>query len=53
MEEEEEIKKKCFILCLDVPEGTDIGIDYFEWKTGPNFKGIKLIPFGIHFFYYK
>ena len=40
-------------LLLDVPKNTEFGIDYNCWKTGPNFKGVKMIPPGIHFIYYN
>ncbi|KYR01101.1 hypothetical protein DLAC_02201 [Tieghemostelium lacteum] len=39
------------LLCLDVPEGTQIGFDNKLWTSGPLFKGIKMIPPGIHMFY--
>ena len=38
----------CF-LCLDVPVGIKFGIDYMTWTTGDKFKGVKLIPPGLHF----
>ena len=41
------------VLCLDVPEGTEIGIDYVSWRAGPQFMGVKMIPPGVHFFYYS
>lgn len=41
-----------FIL-LDVPLHTEFGIDYNSWRTGPNFKGVKMIPPGIHFIYFS
>ena len=40
-------------IVLDVPEGTEFGIDYFSWNVGPRFKGIKMIPPGLHFIYYS
>lgn len=40
------------LILLDVPSGTDIGIDIKSWTVGPNFKGIKMIPPGIHFVHY-
>jgi len=49
----EEVQRKATILCLDVPQGTELGIDYHSWNCGPQFKGIKLIPPGIHFLYYN
>lgn len=41
------------LVLLDVPMGTDIGIDIKSWNTGVNFKGIKMIPPGIHFVHYR
>jgi A1 cistron-splicing factor AAR2 len=41
-----------FVL-LDMPEGSEFGIDYNSWTTGPKFKGVKMIPPGIHFVYYR
>jgi len=38
---------------LDVPPNTEFGIDYTSWRTGPRFKGIKMIPPGIHFIHYR
>ena len=37
----------------DVPTGTEFGIDYNSWNVGPNFKGVKMIPPGVHFVYYR
>jgi hypothetical protein len=31
----------------------DFGIDCNEWQTGPRFKGLKMIPPGIHAVYYR
>ena len=38
---------------LDVPHNTEVGIDLNSWNTGPNFKGIKMIPPGVHFIYWS
>ncbi len=38
---------------LDVPAGTEFGIDCNSWEVGPNFRGVKMIPPGIHFMYYR
>ncbi len=40
-------------LFLDVPQNMEFGIDYNSWRTGPNFKGVKMIPPGIHFIYFN
>lgn len=36
------------MLCLDVPPGTEVGIDYVAWQTGRDFAGIKMIPAGAY-----
>ena len=41
------------LVFLDVPEGTDFGIDYNTWAVGPKFRGVKMIPPGFHFVYYR
>ena len=41
------------LIVSDVPEGTEFGIDYFSFNIGPRFKGIKMIPPGLHFIYYS
>ena len=38
------------ILCLDVPKGTEFGIDLRSYAVGERFQGIKMIPArGVHF----
>ncbi|XP_028309215.1 protein AAR2 homolog [Gouania willdenowi] len=41
------------LVLLDVPKGTELGIDCKVWKVGPLFKGVKMIPPGLHFLYYS
>ncbi|XP_039591259.1 protein AAR2 homolog [Polypterus senegalus] len=41
------------LVLLEVPEGTEFGIDYNTWQVGPRFRGIKMIPPGIHFLHYS
>nr|CAG4643412.1 EOG090X0AVR [Ilyocryptus agilis] len=41
------------LIFLDVPVGTEFGIDLTSWNTGEKFKGVKMIPPGIHFVYYS
>ena len=41
------------IVLFNVPPGTEIGIDMNSWNVGPKFKGIKMIPPGLHFVYYR
>lgn len=55
---EQEMAQRLFhegaiLVLLDVPEGTEIGMDYNCWNVGPRFKGIKMIPSGVHFIYYR
>ncbi|KAI3462593.1 hypothetical protein Pfo_019256 [Paulownia fortunei] len=47
------VKHGATLLLLDVPQCTLIGIDTQMYSSGPNFKGIKMIPPGIHFIYYS
>ena len=42
-----------FLVLLDVPQNTEIGIDYNSWRSGPKFMGIKMIPPGVHYVYYR
>ena len=41
------------LVLLHVPEGTEFGIDYNSWRVGPKFMGIKMIPPGFHFVFYR
>ena len=41
------------LILHEVPEGTEFGIDYHSWTVGPKFRGIKMIPPGVHFVYYR
>ncbi|KAL8106690.1 hypothetical protein AgCh_023440 [Apium graveolens] len=47
------VRKGTTLLLLDVPQFTLIAIDTQVFSAGPNFKGIKMIPPGPHFFYYS
>ncbi|XP_065142680.1 protein AAR2 homolog [Paramisgurnus dabryanus] len=40
------------IILLGVPEGTELGLDYKTWTLGPRFRGVKMIPPGLHFLHY-
>ncbi|KAJ2869984.1 hypothetical protein FB639_004698 [Coemansia asiatica] len=42
-----------FLVILDAPKGLDFGIDLDTWETGPLFKGLKMIPPGIHYIHYS
>lgn len=39
------------ILILNVPELTEIGIDFYCWTVKNKFIGFKMIPPGIHILY--
>ncbi|PNF34112.1 AAR2-like protein [Cryptotermes secundus] len=41
------------LVFLDVPRGTEFGIDMKSWNTGDKFKGVKMIPPGPHYVYYN
>lgn len=41
------------LVLLDVPERTEFGMDYNSWAVGPKFKGVKMIPPGFHFIFYR
>ncbi|XP_076451650.1 protein AAR2 homolog [Babylonia areolata] len=41
------------LVLLDMPEGSEFGIDFNSWNVGPNFRGMKMIPPGLHFVYYS
>jgi A1 cistron-splicing factor AAR2 len=41
------------LVFLDVPQGTEFGVDMKSWNTGDKFKGVKMIPPGLHYIYYK
>lgn len=40
-------------LLLDLPEGNEFGVDMKSWNTGDKFKGLKMIPPGLHFIHYS
>ncbi|GAM22755.1 hypothetical protein SAMD00019534_059300, partial [Acytostelium subglobosum LB1] len=41
------------LLCLNVPEGTQVALDNKQMVSGPSFKGFKMIPHGAHIFCYS
>ncbi|XP_036390126.1 protein AAR2 homolog [Megalops cyprinoides] len=41
------------LVLLGVPEGTELGMDYKSWQVGPRFRGLKMIPPGLHFLHYS
>ena len=55
---DQERAKKLFdygatFIFLDVPEGTEFGMDCNVWTLGPKFKGVKMIPPGLHFIHFR
>lgn len=42
-----------WLLLSNVPSGTIIGLDVNSWTVGPQFRGIRDIPFGVHYFFYN
>lgn len=42
-----------FLILLGVPEGTEFGIDLKSWNTGEKFRGVKMIPPGLHYVFYS
>ncbi|XP_005994430.1 protein AAR2 homolog [Latimeria chalumnae] len=53
-----ELAKRLFfegatLIILNVPERTEFGIDCNTWEVGPLFRGVKMIPPGIHFVHYS
>lgn len=47
------VKRGATLLLLDVPQYTLVGIDTQMFSVGPVFKGLKMIPPGVHFVYYS
>ena len=41
------------LLCLGVPSGTEFGLDYSNWTVGGKFMGVKLVPPGVHFAWFR
>lgn len=37
----------------EMPVNSEFGIDYECWRTGEKFRGVKMIPPGVHFIYYS
>ena len=36
------------LLALDVPEGTEFGVDLRTYSVGAKFRGMKMVPPGLH-----
>ena len=37
------------LIILDLPVGTEFGLDYNAWNVGPRFRGVKRVPPGVHY----
>lgn len=46
-------EKGACLLFLEAPPNLEFGIDYMAWTIGPLFKGVKMIPPGLHFVYFS
>ncbi|KAH1021951.1 hypothetical protein HUJ04_011433 [Dendroctonus ponderosae] len=46
-------REGAFLIFLGVPEGTEFGIDLKSWNTGEKFRGVKMIPPGLHYVFYS
>uniref|UniRef100_UPI00358E3ABE protein AAR2 homolog n=1 Tax=Myxine glutinosa TaxID=7769 RepID=UPI00358E3ABE len=42
-----------FLVIFGMPQHTEFGIDNNIWQVGPRFRGVKLIPPGLHFVHYS
>ncbi|KAK3236456.1 hypothetical protein CYMTET_50086 [Cymbomonas tetramitiformis] len=47
-EASQRLSNGAFMLCMGVPAAVEFGCDTAVWEVGPNFKGLKMIPPGIH-----
>ena len=41
------------LVVLDFPVRSQFGMDLMEWTTAEKFKGVKMIPPGWHFVYWR
>ena len=46
-------KEGAIFIFLDFPVGSEFGIDLHSWNTGDKFRGVKMIPPGMHYIYYR
>uniref|UniRef100_A0A2R5LBP6 Protein AAR2 homolog n=1 Tax=Ornithodoros turicata TaxID=34597 RepID=A0A2R5LBP6_9ACAR len=47
------LREGATLVLLDIPPGSEFGMDMVPHNTGEKFKGIKLIPPGLHFVFYS
>jgi A1 cistron-splicing factor AAR2 len=45
--------EESILICFNVPNGFQIGIDYYSYQVSNKFIGFKKIPKGVHFIYYS
>lgn len=55
---DQDVAKRLFVegatlIILNVPVGTEFGVDMKTWNTGEKFMGVKMIPPGVHTVYYS
>ena len=41
------------LILLDLAPGAEFGVDWKSWHTDVKFKGLKMIPPGTHYVYYR
>jgi len=46
-------KRGGILVIVDSPPGIEFGIDCMTYETGPKFRGISMIPAGLHFVYHS
>lgn len=46
-------QRGAILFICDAPSSLDFGIDCMSYETGPKFRGVSLIPPGLHFVYYS
>ena len=47
------VQHGAMLLLVDMPQGAAFGIDMFSWRIGPLFRGVKMIPPGVHLLTYR
>ena len=47
------MEQGAILIFLAFPVGSEIGIDLHSWNTGDQFRGVKMIPPGMHYIYYS
>lgn len=47
------VSKDNFLVVLECTKSIEFGIDCISYNTGPKFKGISVIPSGLHFAYFS